>query len=275
MKQTRLFLLGLLALFFGTGPAWAATAFENDAVKPLAGRNVLLLVGPAQSTAAQKTHYHDLLRRSGADPSKYPVYQMTALPNEVAGKLGLGSRAPGYAVLVRWGNPARFGPARVLQPAVTSLSSDADMYVLVYQALQATNQALLAKLPADMAALIPRAELSLERVDFEANGKPFYVVDTNVVVRNSGKVNATGVSVIYLVENPADGSWFELGRHANLEIKAGQTMARDLVRTTHDTPLLNAQKAIQATRYRIKVESAEGTLEKTGDFQPQLLENQD
>jgi hypothetical protein len=267
----------VLALLLAAAPALAATPFEGDAVKALAGRDVLLLVGPTAATKAQKTHYWELLKRSGADMKRYPVYQTAALPADLASKLGLAKRAPGYAALVRWGDPARFGPARVLEPGVlTELSTDADIYVLVEEALTANGQQeLLDRLPEDMRALIPHPELSIEQVDFQANGTPHFLVATKVRVKNSGKVAARGVIVIYQVENSADGSWFELGRQGNLVIKAGQTITRDLVRSTHDTPLLNAKNEIQPTRYRIRVESPEGTLEATDRFTPLEIEQQD
>lgn len=251
--------------------------FETETVKSLAGRNVLLLVGPESSTSSQKSLYQDLVTRAGAKASRYPVFAVKQLPESVARKLGVAGREPGYAALVRWGNPARFGPARILEPGVVAaLDNEADMFVLVTEAIAAEGQSsLLDKMPEELQALRPKVELAIENVDFQANGKPLFVVNTKVRINNSGKRNAYGVSVVYLVENPADGTWFELGRHTGLKVLAGQTLTRDLVRTTHDTPLLNAKNEIQPTKYRIVVESPDGRLEKTEQFQPSLIEDQD
>lgn len=267
-------ILAFLGLF--ASPVLAAPHFDPAAVKDLAGRQVLLLVGAPEATKAQKARYHSLLQRSGADLSKYPVFQTTSLPKEAGARLGLAQRAPGYAALVRWGNPARFGPARVLEPGVvTALSSDADLFVLVEAAVLGAGQGgLLDRLSPELSALRPLPELVIEQVDFQANGRPVYLVDSKVRLRNLGKVAARGVLVIFQVEDPRDGSWFELGRHGNLEIKAGQVITRDLVRTSHETPLLNENKEIQAARYRILVESPHGRLEKTDQFTPALLEDQ-
>ncbi len=251
--------------------------FETETVKSLAGRNVLLLVGSESATASQKSLYHDLLARAGAKLERYPVFAVTKLPDSVARKLGVGQREPGYAALVRWGNPARFGPARVLEPGVvTELSDQADLFVLVDEALSLEGQSsLLDKLPEDLQALRPRVDLAIENVDFQANGKPLFVVNTKVRIKNSGKRNAYGVSVVYQVENPADGTWYELGRYTGLKVLAGQTLTRDLVKPTYNTPLLNSKNEIQPTKYRIVVESPDGRLEKTEEFQPSLIENQD
>jgi hypothetical protein len=270
----RHFRLALLWLLL-TGASLGATGFETSAVKGLEGRDVLLLVGPDKATQGQADHYHSLLSRAGADPSKYPVYRTSRLANEIAGKLGLSGRGENYAVLVRWGNPARFGPARVLPPGVvTSLASDADMFFLVDSAMTLAGQAgLLEKLPADLADLRPRAQLVIEHADFQANGKPVYLVNTKVRVRNEGKLPAKMVNLLFEVQNP-DGSWFELGRHAGLEIRPGQTITRDLVRTTHDTPLLGDNKEILPATYRVRIEYQGGQLEKSGQFVPRLLEDQ-
>jgi hypothetical protein len=277
MMRQRFLPLAFLTVLLLAGEALAATGFDPEAVKALSGRNVLLLVGPPESTKARKSHYHDLLKRAGADLTRYPVYQTAALPSDVGARLGIGKRGSNYGALVRWGDPARFGPARILGPGVISeLSTDGDLFVLVEAAIMgAGQQALLSRLPSDLEGLRPRPQLAIEQVDFQANGKPVYLVDTKVRLKNDGKVAAKDVTVVFLVENGADGSWYELGRHSGLEIKAGQTITRDLVRTTHDTPLLDANKAIQPTKYRIKVEFAGGALESTDQFTPMLLEDQD
>jgi hypothetical protein len=250
-----------MAMLLLLSDAMAAPAFDAEAVKGLAGRNVLLLVGPSETTAQQKAHYYNLLTRCGADPAKFPVYQARNLPNDVAGKLGLSRRGANYAALVRWGNPARFGPAQVLSPGVvTALDSEG-------------QKELLARLPEDVAAMRPRPELVIENVDFQANGKPVYLVDTKVRLKNEGKLPANDVTVLFLVKNP-DGSWFELGRHTDLVVKAGYTITRDLVRPTFDTPLLNERKEILPASYRIRVEYAGQSLEQDGEFTPLLLQDQ-
>lgn len=256
--------------------AYAAPSFDIEATKELAKRNVLLLVGPPDATRAQAAHYLDLVKRSGASVADYPVYQTPRLANEVAGKLGLGKRGSNYAALVRWGDPARFGPARVLEPGVVNaLSSDADLYLLVENAIIANGaQALLDRLPADMAALRPRPQLVIEQVNFQANGKPVYLANTKVRLRNEGKVNARDVTVIFEVKTALTDNWFELGRHTGLEVKAGNTITRDLVRNTHDTPLLNDKNAIQPADYRIRIESPSGILESGGHFEPKEIEKQ-
>lgn len=266
----------LLALLLLAGQVLAQANFNQEAVKPLAGRNVLLLVGSADQVKAQKAMYLDLVERSGADVARYPVYHTSKLPNEVAGKLGLVNRGNNYAALVKWGSPARFGPARVLETGVvTQLASEADMFVLVADAMELNRDtALLDKLPEDLKALRPRAELTVENIDFQANGKPLFLVDTKVRIRNNGKLPANGVVVHFQVED-RDGTWYELGRHEDLEIKAGNTITRDLVRTTHNTPLLNDKKEIQPIRYRITVDYDGHTINRTEQFTPALLIDQD
>ncbi len=251
--------------------------FETDTVKSLAGRNVLLLVGPESGTASQKSLYHDLLSRAGAKLERYPVFAVTKLPDSVARKLGVAQREPGFAAIVRWGNPARFGPARILEPGVvTALSNESDIFVLVDEALSLEGQSsLLDNLPEDLRSLRPSVNLAIENVDFQANGKPLFVVNTKVRLNNSGKRNAYGVTVIYQVENPTDGTWYELGRYSGLKVLAGQTLTRDLVKPTYNTPLLNSKNEVQPTKYRIVVESPDGRLEKTEEFRPSLIENQD
>lgn len=268
-------ILALLLLVWPT-VTLASTAFEQEAVKALAGRNVLLLVGPSETTAKQAELYASLVRQTGADPAAYPVYRTTRLPNETAGKLGLSRRGSNYAAIVKWGNPARFGPARVLESGVVNeLSSDADLFVLVEGALSAgSDKSLLDKLPEELKALRPRAELVIERVDFEANGKPLFLVNTRVRIHNKGKLPAENVTVLFEVENSSDGSWYELGRHESLAIKPGNTITRDLVRSTHETPLLNEDKEILPTKYRIRVGHTDQWQESGGEFTPLLLEDQ-
>ena len=57
-------------------------------------------------------------------------------------------------------------------------------------------------------------------------------------------------------------------------VKAGQSSTRDLVVSTHDTPLLNAAKEVQSVRYRIQVESNAGSFEIVDQFQPTALKDQ-
>lgn len=277
MNRLKFLSIVLLWSYLVCCQAWAAPSFDPKIVDPLAGRTVLLLVGPAKVTQAQKAHYWDLLKRSGADTSQYKVYSTPSLPADVATRLGLAKRPLGYAALVRWGSPARFGPSAVLDPGiVTELTTDADVYVLVDQALHRGGQAaLLERLPEDMRALIPHSQLSIDQNDFQANGIPHFVVAAKVRITNSGKAAATDVSVIFSVEDPTTGAWFELGRQTGVIIKAGQTVTRDLVRTTHDTPLLNDRDEIQPAKYQIRVESLEDKLVTTGDFTPLELKDQE
>lgn len=255
----------------------SAPVFDAKLTKPLEGRTVLLLVGLPEATKEQKTRYWDLLKRSGADSKRYPVYTATQLPLDVATRLGVSKRPEGYAALVRWGNPGRFGPAAVLEPGIISdLQSDADIYVLVAKALEASGQSsLLGRLPDDMKHLIPQAKLVIDQVDFQANGTPHFIVVTKARISNVGKLNAKGVNVIFQVWDLATNNWFELGRHEGVEIKAGQTISRDLARTTHDTPILNDKNEVQPSRYEIRVELGTDVIEAGGEFQPLEIEDQD
>lgn len=270
----------LSLLFFaiclaGFVPA-AAQTFEPGVVDKFAGRTVLLLVGPSKTTQLWDQRYHALLKDVGVDPKLYQSYQVASLAPALSQRLGVQNQALPYAALVRWGNPARFGPAKILSSGVvTDPSSDSDTFGLVEEAVvDAGRGTLLNGLPEALQALRPGPKLSITEHNFQANGSPLFVLNAQVKLLNSGNRNAQDVTVVFWVENPTDNSWFELGRQSDFVVKAGQSSTRDLVVSTHDTPLLNAAKEVQSVRYRIQVESNAGSFEIVDQFQPTALKDQ-
>ncbi len=267
----------LFTLFFliGFQPA-TAQPFESKAVDKFAGRTVLLLVGEPQVTQAWAQRYHRLLKEVGVDPKLYQSYQAGSLPPEISSRLGVQNQAPPYAALVRWGNPARFGPSKILTSGVVNdPASDSDTFGLVEDAvLDAGRGVLLDRLPNALQELRPRPRLSITEHNFQANGNPLFVLNAQVKLANSGNRPAQDVTVIFWVENPLDKAWVELGRQTNFVVKAGQSSTRDLVSSTHGTPLLNANREVQPVRYRIQVESSEGNFELVDEFNPTALKDQ-
>ncbi len=275
MRKTQLFPLYVAAMLLLTA-ALSAQTMSGDNLDKLAGKNVLLLVGPNETTAGWRASYLEYLRRTGVDPSKYDVYRTERLSEEITKRLGVQPSLQRYGALVRWGNPGRFGPARILSSGVVVDPREArDIFRFVESALDESGQhSRLSNLTPELQELRPRPRLKAVEHGFEANGRPLYLLDTRVRLQNSGNEAARNVKVTFSVKDPVSGDWFELGSHRNIIVPPGKQITRNLVRSTRDTPLLNDEQEILPAVYQIHVESEFDTIDIVDSFEPALLIDQ-
>ncbi len=267
-------LLSLFLLAVASGTTWAQSFPETEDLG-FDGKDVLLLVGPNESTANWRARYLAYLGQLGAEAGQYRVFRTEKLPEEILRRLGLAPNTERFGALVRWGNPARFGPSRILPDTLhRSPQTDQDIFSWVEAAVRAAGEtSRLSGLSPELQDLRPGARLQAVEHGFEANGHPLYLVESRLRLLNSGNRPARNVSVIFWVQE-ADGGWYELGRHDNVIVPPGRQITRNLVRETHDTPLLNENKEVVSATYRIVVEWAGEPIEVTGNFEPALLIDQ-
>ncbi len=266
----------LLLLCLALTPAWAQ----------LDGRVVVLVVGDHrqedQRMVKLERHLTELRARLGLGKGEMPLVFMGFNEVEVDyfGRLGFHQKDGPVVCVAEWGNPARFGPKRVVDGAIARAVEGEDA---VARSNLIMRRWLELEGHADKVALIPRppgaptqttGKLELRDVQFEANGKPLYLVNARARVKNIGEQAVEKVSVEFAFRLPGQAGWRMLGRQSIGRIPGGYVVARDLVADTREVGLLDQQHHIRACDYRVRVVYGQETLVEEGHFVPRELQSQ-
>ncbi|MGE0492086.1 MAG: hypothetical protein AB7S38_22925 [Vulcanimicrobiota bacterium] len=193
-------------------------------------------------------------------------------------RLGFKSQDAPVMCVAEWGDPERFGPKRVVDEAIMRrVEADAtgDIVGVVRQWLEMEGYAdKVSMLPVTGPTLEPQGRLQVSDLRFEANGKPLFLLNARVRLKNVGEHAVTGVKVEFLCRTRGTAGWRSLGVQEIDRIPGGYAVARDLVGDTRQLGLLDANQAIQPCDYRVRVVYGDESLIEEGSFQPRELQDQ-
>lgn len=194
-------------------------------------------------------------------------------------RLGFRAQQSPVVCVAEWGSPARFGPKRVLGQAIVRRADvrekRQEIYAVVADWLRRNgHQEKLSLLPEGVRERSGPGELSVESVHFEANGKPLYLVNFRVRVRNQGGSAVEDVGFEFFCRRDEGGEWVNLGEHRVSRIPGGYVISRDLVADSRKVGILDAQEHVGPCFYRVTVSYGQHRLQEEGLFTPKELGEQ-
>lgn len=256
----------------------------------LDGRMVILVVSEHRTGDPKMKVLEDELRRMrkelGYTKDEMPLVFMgfadSDTEKEYFDRLGFQSFDSPILCVAEWGNPARFGPKRVVDYAIARSATRQHVAPIIKAFLE--TEGLVRKdpfpLPPPTSNPLPPittphppvgdapGQLELLNVRFEASGKPLYMTNVGVRIRNADARTLRNITVRFYCKTNATGDWFLMDTKQIDKIPAGHFVSRDVVNDTRKFNLVDENQSAMRCRYRIEVEHAGQTLVEEGEFVP-------
>jgi len=247
-----------------------ASAVELD------GKTVILLVSEHRSGDPRMESVKKKLLEErdtlGFDTENMPIVFMGFKDSDTEKKyfdrLGFQEVDSPVLCVVEWGNPARFGPKKVLDYAIarSATPDHVDSIVRDYLAIKdgpPDGGIAPPPIPADASG-----ELQIVNVRFEAAGKPLYMTNAGVRLQNTGTETAREITVRFYCKLSAQESWRLIGKKTLGKLVSGYFATRDVVGDTRKFGLTDENGNSIRCLYRIEVESAGKVIYEEGEFIP-------
>lgn len=257
-----------------------------QAQEVLDGRNVILVV-TEHRTDELSQRLNDMLgsyrSRLGLTRESLPLVFMGFADSDTEGeyyrRLGFKAEDAPVVCMAEWGNPGRFGPKRVYPEAIfrsaQGLKGEHAAAVVLREWLQKEGYSnLLPQLRELMGGMPGAGELKIQDVEFQANGRPLFVLNARARLRNVGVATVRDAVVRFYCRPDSDAQWTLLGEQVVNKILGGHVVARDLVADTRNLPIVNSQGAIQPCEYRVEVVQDGEVSSLEGRFFPSELSEQ-
>lgn len=257
----------LLLLIFLCG---GASAVDLD------GRIVILLVSAHRTgdpaMEAVKSKLLAIRQELGYTTESMPVVFMGFKDSDTERKYfdRLGFQAFDSPVLcvVEWGNPARFGPKRVLDYAIARSATPQHVDFIVKNYIHTIENPEGPEKPVLPPPMTDTEDLEIQNVRFEASGQPLYLTNVGVRIRNNSELVARGVTLRFFCKASADEGWRLMGKKVIDKLLPGNIASRDIVGDTRDFGLVNTENNSIRCLYRIEVEQGGKVIHQEGEFIP-------
>ena len=250
--------------------AVSASAVELD------GKTVILLVSEhrtgdpkMESVKARLLEERAALGLSTEDmPVVFMGFKDSDTEREYFDRLGFQEFDTPVLCVVEWGNPARFGPKRVLDYAIyrEATPQHVEFIVKEYLGMKDKDPDSVGKPP----VLPPDAsgELELQDVRFSAAGAPVYLTNAGVRIRNTNSETVRDIVVRFYIKTDEQSGWQLIGKKALDKLLSAHFASRDLVLDTREIGLVDQDGRAMPCLYRIEVEHAGKIMYREGEFLP-------
>lgn len=245
----------------------------------LDGRTVILLVSQHRAgdpkMEAVKAKLLETREKLGYSTEQMPIVYMGFLDSDTErqhfDRLGFQAFDSPVLCVVEWGNPARFGPKQIVQDAIARSATPEHVDHIVESYLRAINKT---ENPDSGSQLPPPDEaksgLEIVTVRFEASGRPLFLTNAAVRVKNHEPLTLTNVTIRFYKKLQEDDSWSLMGKKVLERLPAGHFATRDIVGDTRQFELVDAENSAVPCFYRIEVECDGNVISEEGKFVPSL-----
>ena len=272
--MTKKILIFLLLLFSTT-----VGAVELD------GRIVILLVSEHRSgDPRMESVKKELLRTRdtlGYNTEDMPIVFMgfkdSDTEREYFDRLGFQAFDSPVLCVAEWGNPARFGPKRVVDYAIARSATPQHVSFIVENYLKIVKDGVdgpqgpgpdVSPTPGGPPVGDVPGQLEIVNVRFEASGKPLYMTNVGVRIKNLESYTVRNITVrFYSKLNPQD-PWRLMGKKTLQKLQSGYFGTRDIVGDTKSFGLLDENNNAVKCYYRIEVENGGNVIYEEGQFVP-------
>ncbi len=247
-----------------------ASAVELD------GRTVILLVSEHRSgdprMESVKKKLLDERDALGFDTENMPIVFMGFRDSDTEKKyfdrLGFQEVDSPVLCVVEWGNPARFGPKKVLDYAIARSATPEHVDSIVRDYLAIKDGPPDGGINPPPISPDASGELEIVSIRFEAAGKPLYMTNAGVRLQNSGTETAREITIRFYCKLSAQQSWKLIGKKTLAKLVSGYFATRDVVGDTREFGLTDENGNAIRCLYRIEVEFAGKVIYEEGEFIP-------
>jgi hypothetical protein len=244
----------------------------------LDGRTVLLLVtkDKATNTDVIKQKLLETRKQIGYSKKDLPIVFLTFDGSETertyTERLGINAEDSPVLCVVEWANDATHGPKRILDNAVVRQASTQEVDSMLISYLKAVHhtgedKALTVGQAAEVDDLTPGL-LEIESHRFEASGKPFYLADAGIRIKNADNRNLHNIAVRFYSKLNEDDRWQLMDEQVVEKLPKGYVASRDFVGNTKQLGLTDEKGNAVPCFYRIEVEQGGQVVSREGKFEP-------
>ena len=247
-----------------------ASAVELD------GKTVILLVSEHRSGDAKmeavKKELLEQRTKLGYDTENMPIVFMGFKDSDTERKyfdrLGFQDIDSPVLCVVEWGNPARFGPKQVLDYAIARSATPQHVDFIVKNYLAQIQKLADGETNPPPVHIDASGELEIVSVRFEAAGKPVFLTNAGIRLRNTGVETVRDITIRFYSKTAQDTGWNLLGKKTLNKLVSGYFASRDLVGDTRHLNLTDGEGNAIRCLYRIEVEYGGKILYEEGEFVP-------
>lgn len=248
----------------------------------LDGRLVILVVSEHRAGDAKMKVLENELRRVrkelGYSKEKMPLVFMGFKDSDTERKyfdrLGFQAFDAPIVCVAEWGNPARFGPKKIIDYAIVRSATKHHIPFIVDAWLKAEgHKPKTGPTPAPPPPPPPvsdsrPARIELLNVRFEASGKPLYMTNVGVRIKNWEEHTIRDITVRFFCKPPGQRQWLLMGTKTVNKIPSGHFVSRDIIGDTKDFNLVDENENATSCPYRIEVEQGGRVITEEGTFVP-------
>ena len=218
---------------------------QSAMAQQLDGRTVLMVFsrGGDEQVAIQESidELRQLLELSRREMPTVFVQVNTRQGEAYAKRLGFKPEDAPVAAVVEWGNPARFGPKRVINGAIqrmgsTGLNAQA-LISVVEEWLKAEGYGDRYRLVRDARRETAGEEtLRIDALGAQSSGRPLYTVSVRARLHNYGGLVASGAHIRIQYRAKGSSRWMDLGSRYLGRIQAGHVSVEDIFADARKLP---------------------------------------
>lgn len=242
----------------------------------LDGKTVILLVSEHRSgDPRMEIVREELLKKRtdlGYSTEEMPIVFMGFKDSDTERKyfdrLGFQEFDSPVLCVVEWGNPARFGPKRVIDYAIARSATPQHVGFIVDNFLELRDKPPGWTPPPPTIPEGATGALEIDTVRFEASGRPLHLTNVGVRLRNTSAVATGEIAVRFFVRLPEEAGWRLIGEKTIGRLASGYVASRDIVGDTREFGLEDENGSSIRCFYRIEVETGGQTIYQEGEFVP-------
>lgn len=188
-------------------------------------------------------------------------------------RLGFQSFDSPVLCVAEWGNPARFGPKKVVDYAIARSATPQHVDYIVSNFLKATGREynpITAPSPSPTPPPVTGepGDLAIISVRFEAAGKPLYMTNAGIRIKNNGSETVRDITIRFYSKKTIEDSWKLMGKKTLDKLPKGYFATRDIVGDTKAFELVDEEGNAVRCFYRIEIEHAGQVISEEGEFVP-------
>jgi len=240
----------------------------------LDGRTVILLITKNSDSQAEQMRQSllDTRREMGFSKKDIPIVFMTfdgsETEREYTQRLGVKAKDAPILCVAEWGKPAHFGPKKVMDQAITREATRAAVDSVFVEYFKAVNQGEGDQSADEPADSYGPGLLEIESFRFEASGKPFYLADAAVRVKNADNHTIHNITVRFYSKLHSEDNWKLMETQVVEKLPKGYVASRDFVGNTRNLGLIDEDGNAVRCLFRIEVEQGGQVLSREGEFVP-------
>ena len=250
----------------------------------LDGKNVILLVGEHSDVDHKRDAVREQLLKAreelGYSEDEMPIvfmdFESSDTEKQYFKRLGFKSSDAPVLCVAEWGNPARFGPKKVVGDAIARNAIPEHVNFIVQRYLKAEGKPFspvvapspIASSPSTTPPNQGPGEIKIASSRFEASGKPNSLTNAGVRIQNVDNRTLHDLTIRFYSRISETDEWRPMGQKTLKKLPVGYFASREIVGDTRKYQLVDTQGNAIRCFYRIEIEHAGKVITEEGEFIP-------